>query len=498
MNFVSTQFLVFFVIVLILFWGTAFRPAWRRTVLLGANLFFYTFSQVQYVALLAIIAAIAWIAGRGLFTSHRPGIRRGTLWLAVAAILSLLAFFKYYEFFFLHLESFFILLGGQFKIPIKYADIIFPIGISFYSFQAIAYCVEQYRNPDNYPQPYLRLLTYLSFFPTVLSGPILQPQNFFDQYETLTSFKAKISNQNQAVQKQNNIFSDQALCFIISGLFKKVVLATYISETIVNHVFNSPKTYSSWANLCAVYGYAVQIYCDFSGYTDLAIGVALLIGFSLPNNFNAPYLSCNLRDFWRKWHISLSSWLRDYLYIPLGGNKKGNRYVNLFLTMILGGLWHGAHFRFLIWGALHGLGISCHHFFSTWRSSRPKQNHAKTRNSQALPWTRLLNILSWFITFHYITFAWIFFRAEDMERAMEIIHRLAIFGQPGQNAPFFVVIPIVFGILLQKAGPQLFAASVRVLGYLPVPIKAVCIACVLNVLFRMGPDGVLPFIYFQF
>ncbi len=487
MNFVSTPFLIFFIAVLTSFWVLRRYAPTRGCVLLVANICFYSFAGLAYIPLLLFIAAIAWGTGIFLSSCTVTAKRKTALFFAIAIILLLLAFFKYYEFFFLSLDSLFVLMGGNIQLPLSFAEIAFPIGISFYSFQAIAYCVEQYKNSSYTPKPYTHVLLYLSFFPTVLAGPIMRPAQFFPQLDAFTGKgPAPAHNAAEDITK--------ACAFIISGLFKKVVLASYLSEVVVRDVFQAPEGFSSWGVLVAVYGYAVQIYCDFSGYTDLALGVALLFGFSLPANFAAPYMATNLQDFWRKWHISLSSWLRDYLYIPLGGSKQGNRYRNLLITMLLGGLWHGAHVRFIIWGALHGTGLVIVHAIH-------QLLHRNSNEQPALPtiWNKYVwPFLCWLFTFHFVCFAWIFFRAEDMERAIEIIKRVALWGQSGDGFAIMALPAIALGIVIQAIGPKLYEWFTHTLARVALPLKAAIVAIIINIIFRMGPDGVLPFIYFQF
>ena len=284
----------------------------------------------------------------------------------------------------------------------------------------------------------------------------------------------------------------EGFALILSGLFKKVVIASYLSEHIVRGVFESPEFYSSWAVLAAVYAYSIQIFCDFSGYSDMAVGVGRLMGFRLPENFRSPYLALNVQDFWRRWHITLSLWLRDYLYIPLGGSRRGNRYLNLIITMALGGLWHGSHLRFLIWGVMHGVGLAVVHAF---HQLKPRLWPGPVENT-VLRWCGMA--AAWLLTFHFVSLLWIFFRAEDMERSLEILRRLLFFGQPGEGFPLLVVPAVAAGLLVQLYGARLFRGFVDMQDRLPWAAQAVVLALLGGFILRMGPDGVMPFIYFQF
>ena len=499
MNFVSPAFVLFFFGIMVVLWALRRAPLWRSGALVLGNLFFYAYAGVYFLPLLLSSVFLNWGAGRALAQAGTERRRQVILGLAVVVNLSLLAFFKYYEFFLLQIEGLFAVWQVPLRMPLALADLAFPVGISFYTFQGIAYCVEQYRDASAAPQPFVRVLAFLSFFPTVLAGPLLRPGQFFPQWQVFAGEQppAVVSPGTPVPCAWGTVADDavqRGFALILSGLFKKVVLASYLSEFVVRDAFQGPEGFSSWGLLMAVYGYTVQIYCDFSGYSDMAIGIALLLGFSLPQNFAAPYLAGNLQEFWRRWHITLSSWLRDYLYIPLGGNKRGNKHVNLMLTMILGGLWHGAHMRFIVWGALHGAGLVVVHGFhalcSRWRGGA----------SLLVPEPLLVlaRAGSWLLTCHFVALAWIFFRAEDMARAMSIIQGIAVWGKAGEGFALLAVPAIVCGIAMQAFGPRLYTAFVRMQTRLPLVAQALILGVVLALIFRLGPDGVLPFIYFQF
>ena len=316
----------------------------------------------------------------------------------VAAHVFILAFFKYYETSALWLVEQ-IGPGAQWLINPYLASWVLPIGLSFYSFQGLSYTIDHYREEGLAPRSYAQVLCFLSFFPTVMSGPIMRESTFFPQLRT--SFAGEED-------------FPEGIVLILSGLFKKVVMATYLQSHLVDGVFAAPDEYSSAAALMAVYAYSVQIYCDFSGYTNIAMGVAQLMGFHIPKNFDEPYRSLNLQEFWHRWHISLSTWLRDYLYIPLGGNRKGNRYVNLMITMIIGGLWHGSSLGFLVWGTLHGAGLAVVHAWHRLSAGWQIRNHALRG---------LGNVVSWVVTMHVVALLWVFFRAEKYPQQRYHMHR---------------------------------------------------------------------------
>jgi len=306
--------------------------------------------------------------------------KRVYLFLAVSVSMGILFYFKYTNFFLLNFHE---IVGKNFQ-PL---DIFLPIGISFYTFQSVSYVLDVYWKKLEPTKDILDYAFFLTYFPQLVAGPIVKANLFLPQLKKPITIK------------KEDVYS--GLWLIMVGMFKKAIIADYISQ-YNDLVFANPSQYSGFENLMAVYGYTLQIYCDFSGYSDMAIGLGKMMGWDLGINFNFPYKATNITDFWRRWHISLSSWLRDYLYIPLGGNKKGQvrTYINLFITMLLGGLWHGASWKFIFWGAWHGIGLAIH------KSTRSLLD--KISNS----WTS--NAISWFVTFHFVIFLWIFFRANDL------------------------------------------------------------------------------------
>jgi D-alanyl-lipoteichoic acid acyltransferase DltB (MBOAT superfamily) len=292
-----------------------------------------------------------------------------------------------------------------------------------------------------------------------------------------------------------------AVVLILSGLFKKVTLSSYVSENIVRQVFQVPETFAAPGIWAGIYGYSAQIYLDFSGYSDLALGIGLLLGYNVGVNFDSPYMATNLRDFWRRWHISLSSWLRDYLYIPLGGGRRGFKPLNLFVTQVLGGLWHGAHLRYLLWGALHGFGLIVSHYL----------NDRRLKVSQSLGGVRLRawqirppSLRFWravggfLVTFNFVSFSWILFRAEDGARAWEIVKAAADFTRSGAGAPAQVWLVIGLTLLMQAAGVTIREAFLKIQSRFPGPVLALWCAFWVVTILKLGPTGVLPFIYFQY
>ncbi|MEZ5228804.1 MAG: MBOAT family O-acyltransferase [Acidimicrobiales bacterium] len=315
---------------------------------------------------------------------------------------------------------------------------------------------------------------YLSFFPQLVAGPIVRATDMAEQIV--------------APPDPRRIPAVEAIWLIAGGMFKKVVVSSYLSAQIVDPVFAVPSQYSRWEVLFAIYAYAVQIFADFSGYTDIAIGCALLLGFRFPQNFDSPYRALSIQDFWRRWHITLSSWLRDYLYIPLGGNRGGTllTYRNLWLTMVLGGLWHGAAWNFVLWGAIHGTALAVERLLSAaWRPI-------------GFP-TPIVTMAKWSVTFHIVCFAWIFFRASDATLAFEMVGRI-VGGGASSTSLVTVLLVAVIAVMVasQLMPPRLGDQTQRQFGTMPVYVQGLSLALLLTAIDVFGPEGVAPFIYFQF
>lgn len=452
------------------------RPAIYKYFLIAAGLFFYGNLGLEYLILLFSVAFFNWGSAALLGKTSRVFSRKLIVAADVSIHVLILAFFKYAESFFLWIND----SMGQ-DSPLRHwllesgaGDIVLPAGLSFYTFQGLSYAIDHFRNPDRKARSFADVLAYISFFPTIMAGPIMREQDFFPQLE-------ERPNDRRA-------FND-GMTLILSGLFKKVALATYLSEHVVDPFFRDPESYSSGVALVGIYAYSIQIFLDFSGYSDLAIGIGRLMGFNLPQNFNSPYRAHNLQDFWHRWHISLSRWLRDYLYIPLGGNRRGNRYVNLTITMVIGGIWHGNSINFLIWGFFHGMGLVIVHAFGQLKkkfSISTESHHSK-----------LLSILSWLLTFHFVTLLWVFFRAKDFDEALHVL-KAVLSVHEGATIPSIAVLIILLGLIMQWGGPVCFRAFAGLQNRLPWPVQAIIVGLLGGIILSIGPEGVLPFIYFNF
>lgn len=488
--FTEGLFWVFFA-VLLLGYSLVYKTSKARSAyLLIFSLFFYYKSSGFFFFLLIFSTLVDYFLGLLIGSTEVKWKRKLYVSLSVIVNLLVLSFFKYSYFFADTLNQ---LTGSNFEAfnflahwanlaigsGFDVSSIVLPVGISFYTFQTISYSVDVYRRKVKPVTNIVDFGFYVSFFPQLVAGPIVRAAEFIPQiYQKYSLSKRELG---------------YAAFLILNGMLKKVVISDYISLNLVDRVFASPLSYSGFENLLAVYGYAIQIYCDFSGYTDMAMGVALLLGFRLPLNFNSPYKATSITDFWHRWHISLSSWLKDYLYIPLGGNRgsKVRTYFNLLVTMLLGGLWHGANLRFLVWGAIHGVSLAFHKLWTTFFP--PKVI--------AVPaWRRFLAAL---FTFHLVCLSWVFFRAESFSHAWSMLNQVAtrFAWQTVFDVIYVYKIPVLLisSALLIHCLPVNFKEQYRGLfisSHFLFKVLIVLIAAV--VIFQFKSAELQPFIYFRF
>ena len=475
MLFPTVTFAIFFAVVMPISWLLMPRGTRWRIFMIAASYFFYGYWNARFVLL--IIASTIWnqVWGTVIHRQQNDGSRRVALTIAVAGNLGLLGYFKYAQFFQVSARN--ALTHAGIHISPDVLRITLPVGISFFTFQAMSYIIDIYRRHVE-PVNFLDFAVYISFFPHLVAGPIVRASEFLPQLEER--------------KDPRRVDSGRAFFLIISGLFKKVVLANFLATTLVDRVFSLPELHNGKEILFAIYGYAVQIYCDFSGYTDIAIGLALLLGFRFPQNFNAPYTAESLQDFWSRWHMTLSRWLRDYLYIPLGGNRNGERatYRNLMITMLLGGLWHGAAWTFVVWGGIHGAALSFEHYRQHVREAKGLEPPPNT------VWRRVGRRVA---TFHIVCLAWVFFRAETFHVAWVILTRLFVgWGSPTPLITGGVVLAIAFGIAMQYIPSNAIDRAQVVFSRLSPVQMGIAMAVALLFIDALGPQGVAPFIYFAF
>lgn len=429
MTFLTPEFLILFIITFGLMLPLRGRTA-RQFILLAASYVFYAYWDVRFLVLLILQALIVYM-GSLFIEKHRgtnPRCTKAVTGICVALVLGFLGFFKYFNFF---TDSIAGLTGEN---PFSGLNIILPVGISFYTFQSISYVVDVYRQKITARTSFLKVSLYISFFPQLMSGPVVRASKFLPQLD-----------ENPAITWKH--FAEGCQIFLM-GAIKKVVIADRLS-VCVNAVYDAPAAYSGLSILGAVIAYSIQIYCDFSGYSDMAIGVARVFGYDLGRNFNLPYLSRNMTEFWKRWHISLSAWLQEYLYISLGGNRKGKirTYVNLMLTMILGGLWHGASWNFILWGALHGSALVVHKLFMAWRKRKKSVIDGAVSDTCVTPGrtTGFKTLLSIIGTYAFVSLCWIFFRADSFDTAWLIISRMITMAE---GISYHYIYTIIFALAL--------------------------------------------------
>jgi alginate O-acetyltransferase complex protein AlgI len=469
MLFVDLDFLLFLAAVLGVYWNLRSNEL-RKWFLLGASYFFYGSWDWRFVIMLAALSLGDFLFALRIEASRDDSIRKRYVIASLAMNLGVLAYFKYCNFFL----SSAVALAGALGLHIDEPSlhIVLPVGISFFTFQSLSYTIDVYRREIAATRHLRDYLLFAAFFPQLVAGPIVRPRVFLPQLDALRSVDV------QSVKA--------ALVLFLMGFLKKTAIADNVSP-YVDAVFQSPADYSNLAALTAVWLYAAQIYCDFSGYSDMAIAVAGLMGYRLTLNFDAPYLAGSLQAFWRRWHISLSTWIRDYIYVSLGGRSQSRRitYRNLLVTMLAGGLWHGAAWTFVAWGGLHGLGLVIQQEFRH-RFGTPER-----------PLGAIRRLLAWFLTLQFVCACWILFRATTFPAALEVLARCFLLLPDGkQELPVgLTVLPLLLlavQFVLNRSPALLVATRARWPGYAAGMGASAALAVALL------PLGHRPFIYFQF
>ncbi len=464
MIFTEFRFLGFFLVVFAVHWALR-SHFWRKAWLLLASYVFYAAWDWRFLGLILISTLVAYLTGLALADEERPRRRRAWLWINIVSNLGILGTFKYFDFFVDAALPALRWLGIPASQPSL--QIVLPVGVSFYTFQAMSYAIDVYQRKLATTRNAVDLALFIAFFPQLVAGPIVRALDFLPQLQRRT--------------RAANVRYQAALLLFLSGFFKKAVVSDNIAP-IVDSYFTAPEQFTAASAWVGVPLFATQIYCDFSGYSDMAIACAALLGYNLRINFDFPYLAADISQFWRRWHMSLSSWLRDYLFIPLGGSR-GSRwfsYRNLMLTMLLGGLWHGAAWRFVFWGGLHGLALVVHRLVreSTGRPLMPAPVGA-------------------ILTFWWVCLGWIFFRAEDLPTAFAVVRSYVLFQSPG-SATLPGVIPLTLvGLAIVHVISWHYSPGRAIAGWpgwLFAP--AYGLAAALTLAFAR-PDAA-PFIYFQF
>lgn len=457
----SPAYFAFAAIVITLYWACYRWKNARLCILLAANVFFLTRLAWFYPALLLVAATIDFFVGLGLQhfprEHHRP--RLALVTVSVVLNVGLLAATKCLP----------VVLGELYRW-------VLPLSLSFYSFQSMTYTIDLYRGTRPGTRSYLTHLTSASLFTVIVAGPINRLSDLIKQLQQPFSL----------TQTQGG----RAFLLIASGLVKKLLIADFLSNNVANRIFDTPTLYSGAEVLFGVYAYALQIYFDFSGYTDIAMGVCQLLGLSVPDNFNRPYRSLNLADFWRRWHITFSNWLRDYLYfsLPNAARWKGAGYVYPIIVFFLGGLWHGIGWPFVLWGLLHGVGLTTLRIFQT-----AKQSLLGKRPSTR--WSRYLTI---FVTFHFVCLTWIFFRAPDAATAFAILGRLGSFTFSIANITLPMIGVMLAGVALHAIPPKWFDRTVELFGRAPFILQGATLASAVLLIELLAGRGSSSFVYSNF
>jgi len=449
----SPAYFTFLVAIFFAYWLAARYRFGALAVIVFANYFFYARWDLAYLALIPAASTCDFFLGQAIDRARRPDVRRLLVTLSVILNIGLIASVKY--------------------LPVLPWTL--PLALSFYAFQSLTYTIDIYRRDAKPATSYLAYLASASFFPTTLAGPITRIATLLPQW-----------SQRELLSPQ---IGGRALFLIGLGLLKKFLIADFLAENLVNRVFDLPKLYSGAEVLAGVYGYALQLYYDFSGYTDIAIGSALLLGIALPPNFNRPYASLNISDFWRRWHMSFSFWLRDYLYFSLPGLRsrwKIFTYANLVITMVLGGLWHGSGWTFAAWGAWHGVGLAAHRWWLTLRGNPKPSPHWAARFLRA------------FVTFHFVLIGWVFFRASSMAGARDILAQCVSGTVSFANVtPQFVLVALI-AAAAHYLPKDWYDRALKIFSESPFYAQAAAMAALVLVIQRLAGAGSAPFIYSRF
>jgi len=462
MQLTSPEYFILLALVFFAYWFARRTGQFAVVVILCANYFFYAKWHPIYLGLIPLAASCDFFIGRAL------GQRKSRFLVSLSILLNcgLILTSHYVPFL---LDPF-----AAAHPKVSSWEWLLPLSLSFYAFQAMTYTIDIYRGDATPSTSLLSYLASVSFFPTIVAGPITRVSKLLPQIEN-TALKLSAED------------GGRALFLIGLGLVKKLLIADYLGENLVNRVFDLPKLYSGTETLLGAYGYTFQLYYDFSGYTDIALGSALLLGIALPANFNRPYAALNIADFWRRWHISLSNWLRDYLFFSLPGQRsRWLPYLNIFITFTLGGLWHGANWTFVIWGALHGTGLAVVRGLQAMRGKRKPQPGA------------VMRALSILVTFHFVVLTWVFFRSANLDTALDVLRQIDSGTVSFANVTpgFWMVLGIA--VLAHYVPAFWYKASVNLFTRVPAPVQAVALVALIVGIRYVAATGSAPFIYSRF
>ena len=465
MQLTSPEYFVLLVLVFFAYWLARRTGKLAVAVVLCANYFFYAKWHPIYLGIIPLAAGCDFFIGRAL-GGNRSAPRRLLISLSIALNVGLILTSRYVPFVLDPFVAEHPAVAGW--------EWLLPLSLSFYAFQAMTYTIDIYRGDAKPASSPLSYLAAVSFFPTIVAGPITRVSKLLPQVEDT---RLRLSAED----------GGRALFLIGLGLMKKLLIADYLGENLVNRVFDLPKLYSGMETLLGAYGYTFQLYYDFSGYTDIALGSALLLGIALPANFNRPYAAVNVADFWRRWHISLSNWLRDYLFFSLPGQRSRWRpYLNLFITFTLGGLWHGANWTFLLWGALHGTGLAVVRGMQALRGKRKPQPGTLTR------------VASTIVTFHFVVLTWIFFRSANVSTALDVLRQIDSGTVSFANVTPGFCLVLAIAVAAHYVPNSWYKASSNAFIRMPAPVQAAALAALILGVRYVAATGSAPFIYSRF
>jgi len=470
MVFGTFDFLIFFAFFLFFYWSLRPWPAARNLFLAAGSFYYYYLIDPRFVLLIVASAIITYFAGTAKKHLAQNNIVKIIISAGILANLGILFWFKYYDFFRVSAQSLFASLGLPAILP--YWEIIFPVGVSFFTFRMISYLADVYRNKYHPENSLIDFCAYALFFPCLLAGPIIRAGDFLPQLK------------KGASSYPQDIYQAAALLFL--GLFKKIIISAWIAAAIADNAFSLPAQISAPNAWLAMFSYSLQIYCDFSGYSDIAIACAMFLGFKIAPNFDFPYHSRSIAEFWRRWHISFYSWMRDYVYIPLGGNRVGEfkNLVNILVVFSLSGLWHGAAGHFLAWGLWHGVGLSLQRVWSRLNFHHHSLSH------------RINSFCNWFLTLLFVSAGWILFRSDNLGQAKNFA--ISLFKMDAaiiDIKQIFIVVAILFFVIMEK---KLLVSFVKAQGHIPGTIWPFLVAAAIAGIYYFAPDTVPPFIYFSF
>ncbi|MGP0059468.1 MAG: MBOAT family O-acyltransferase [Beijerinckiaceae bacterium] len=472
MLFPTIDFLIFFLLVFPVTWGLNKANTLKKVFLVFCSYVFYSFWDWHFLPILFFSSLFNFTVGLFLGRAKSAPLRKLILFGGVAGNLSLLTYYKYYDFLSAELQNLSHHFGAN--IDIGSTNTALPVAISFLTFHGLSYIIDVHRGKTTASKSVVDLTLYISFFPHLVAGPIVRAADFLGQLAVRSD--------------PRKVELTSSMILILGGLFKKVIIASHLSTLFVDPIFSNPSDYSRIDLILAVYGYAIVIYCDFSAYTDIAIGIANLLGYRFPQNFNQPYRALSIQDFWRRWHMTLSSWLRDYLYIPLGGSRHGTlkTYRNLLLTMTIGGLWHGAGLQFLFWGFMHGVGLAVERALNEVVGSQPEER------------SRAARLLGWFLTFNFVCLAWIFFRSPDLHHAVDYLGRM-VMGMGSKSIVNGLILTLMaLGFMSQLTPLSIYEKLESLYEKASLGVKILVPTLAIWLIAVLAPSGIAPFIYFQF